>query len=52
MRLGEFRSMLRDFDNGLFVKLCVYDSNGNVFKDVVIDVVTDSCVFLRMIDEE
>ena len=52
LRLGELRSLLRDFDNKLFVKLCVYDSCGNSFYDLDVDVVNDKCVFLRLIEEE
>ena len=51
VRLGEFRTKTRDFDNKLIIKLCEYHKEGNIIKDVEIDMVNDHEIYLRCIDE-
>ena len=52
MRLGEFRTKTRDFDNKLIIQVATYDeTEGVVIHDVDLDIITDTHVFLRIIDD-
>lgn len=55
MRLGEFRTKTRDFENKLMLRLSVYDvieHNENGYVELDIDMVTDDVVYLRMINDD
>ena len=55
MRLGEFRTKTRDCENKLMLRLSVYDvieHNENGYVELDIDIVTDSVVYLRMMNED
>lgn len=52
MRLGEFRTKTRDFDNKLIIQVATYDETGGVvIHDVDLDIITDTHVFLRITGE-
>lgn len=52
MRLGEFRTHLRRFDDKLTVKLSVYELLDSGIYDLEIDIVNDNCVYLRPVGEK
>ena len=53
MRLGEFRTKTRDFDNKLKIKLACYDTvKGVRISDLDIDIINDTEVYLRIVDED
>ena len=50
MRLGEFRTKTRDFENKLCVRLSVYDDinyNSEGFVELELDMVADDNIYLR-----
>jgi len=53
MRLGELRTVTRDMDNKLIVKVASYDTEKGVrIFDVAFDVSNDSEIYLRIINDE
>ena len=51
IRLGEFRSLTREKDNRLFIRLSDYNDLGNAVKVLEVDIVTDDAIYFRVIDE-
>lgn len=54
MRLGELRTKTRELDNGLFIRLSVYEDivcNSDGFVELELDVVTDDSVYLRGVND-
>lgn len=52
MRLGELRTVTKDMDNKLIVKVATYDTTKGVqIYDVAFDMRNDSEIFLRTIKE-
>ena len=50
MRLGELRTVTRDFDNRLMVKLACYDKDkGVLIHDLEFDMSNDHELYLRVI---
>lgn len=49
-RLGEFRSKLKDYENKMMIKVSDY-KDGTV-KDLEIDIVTDTAIFFRVVEED
>ena len=53
MRLGELRTVTRDMDNKLVVKVSSYDPvKGVRIFDVAFDVSNDSEIYLRIVGED
>lgn len=53
MRLGELRTITRDMNNKLIVKVSKYDTvKGVEIFDVAFDVSSDNEVYLRIIDSD
>lgn len=51
MRLGEFRTKTRDNDNKLIIQVATYDEDkGVIIPDVDLDIISDTHVFLRIIE--
>ena len=51
MRLGEFRTVTRDFDNRLIIRLSTYDTiKGCQTHDLEFDMSNDNELYLRVID--
>lgn len=51
MRLGEFRTVTREMDNKLIVKVASYDSEKGVqIFDVAFDMSNDNEVYLRIVN--
>ena len=52
MRLGEFRTMTREMDNRLIIKVASYDGvKGIHIHDVLWDMSNDNELYLRVVDE-
>ena len=52
MRLGELRTVTREMDNKLIIKVASYDSEKGVqIFDVAFDVCNDNEVYLRIVGE-
>lgn len=54
MRLGELRTKTKELDNGLFIRLSVYEDivcNSDGFVELELDVVTDDSVYLRGVND-
>ena len=53
MRLGELRTITKDFDNKLIVMVSCYDDiKGVRFRNVEFDMSNDNELFLRIIDDD
>ena len=55
MRLGEFRTKTKELDNGKQIRLSIYNvisHNRQGFIGLDIDVVTDDCIYLRVVEDE
>lgn len=53
MRLGELRTITRDFDNKLQIKLACYDDiKGVTIHDLSFDMSNDNELYLRIVDGE
>ena len=53
MRLGELRTKTKELENGLKIKLSVYDlilPNDNGYVELDIDIVTENDIFFRVIE--
>ena len=51
MRLGEFRTVTRDFDNRLIIRLSTYDTiKGCQTYDLEFDMSNDNELYLRVVD--
>lgn len=54
MRLGELRTKTRELDNGLRIRLSVYEDivcNSDGFVELELDIVTDDYIYMRCLDE-
>ena len=52
MRLGELRTVTRDMENKLIVKVASYDTTKGVqIRDVAFDMSNDNELYLRIVDE-
>ena len=52
MRLGELRTITRDMDNKLIVKVASYDTDkGVMIYDVLWDMSNDNELYLRLVEE-
>lgn len=52
MRLGEWRTVTRDMDNKLIIKVAKYDTTKGVeIFDVAFDMSNDSEVYLRIVED-
>lgn len=49
-RLGEFRSKLRNYENKMMIK--VSDYKDGTIKEFEIDMVTDTAIFFRVVEED
>ena len=49
MRLGELRTVTKDFDNKLIIKVVQYTDKGNKIFDVDFDMSNDNELYLRVI---
>lgn len=51
MRLGEFRTLTRELDNKLLIRISNYDSDGgyNATDDLEFVLVTDNVIYLRRV---
>lgn len=50
MRLGEFRTIIRDFDNRLVIRLSTYDTDkGCQTYDLEFDMANDNELYLRVV---
>ena len=50
MRLGEFRTVIREFDNKLIIKLACYDeTKGVTIHDLEFDMSNDNELYLRVV---
>ena len=52
MRLGELRTIIRDFDNRLIIKIVNYSEKGNDIFDVDFDMSNNNELYLRIVDED
>lgn len=51
MRLGELRSLTKDYDNRLFVELSNYENLDAPTQRLEIDLITDKTIYFRVVDE-
>ena len=49
MRLGEFRTKTREFENKLHIFISNYEDNTVTYDECEIDIITDNAVYLRRI---
>ncbi len=52
MRLGELRSLTRDYDNRLFIELSNYENLDTPTQRLEVDIITDKAIYFRIVDEE
>ena len=52
IRLGELRTITRNFDNRLIIKVVQYTDKGNKIFDVAFDMSNDNELYLRIINED
>ena len=52
MRLGELRSLTRDYDNRLFIELSNYENLDPPTQRLEVDIITDKAIYFRIVDEE
>ena len=52
MRLGELRTIIREMDNRLLIKVASYDTvKGVIIFDVEFDMSNDNELYLRLVEE-